>query len=140
MAEVPPQLKQYCAKPGQVLNPKGRPKGSRNKVADQFIADYLHVWKEKGMQCLYDLAADRPADFVKIGPQLIPKDFQLTISDDVTTFVIGASPALTTEEWQAEHSLGAPTEGSKAITSQSNGVGRVDDKDSVTVARRSDKA
>ena len=34
-------------RPGQSGNPKGRPKGSRNKLGEDFLTDMLEVWGGK---------------------------------------------------------------------------------------------
>ena len=39
------QLKKYAFKPGQSGNPAGRPKGSRNKLAETFLADVYAEWE-----------------------------------------------------------------------------------------------
>ena len=44
------QLKKYAFKPGQSGNPTGRPKGSRNKLAETFLADVYAEWETGGKQ------------------------------------------------------------------------------------------
>lgn len=45
---------------GQSGNPRGRPLGSRQKIAAQLLEDLQEVWAEKGKAILYRLAIDDP--------------------------------------------------------------------------------
>lgn len=63
-------------KPGQSGNPAGRPKGSRNRMSEQFLADFAVVWEEQGIEALRKLATDDPAAFVRAAVSLIPKRFE----------------------------------------------------------------
>jgi hypothetical protein len=49
----------------------GRPKGSRNKLSEDFISDYYQVWQERGIEALREMPYK---DFVKVGAYLIPKE------------------------------------------------------------------
>jgi hypothetical protein len=67
------------AKPGEVRNPWGRPKGSRNKFGEAFIADFYEDWKAHGVEAIKDMREKSPADYVKVAASIIPK--QLEIND-----------------------------------------------------------
>lgn len=80
--------KHWQLKPGQSGNPAGRPKGLRNTVSRDFLSDILTVWNEAnekgnktGLDCLRELAATRPGQFVSAVGNLIPREFAL---DDET--------------------------------------------------------
>ena len=95
-------------KPGQVLNPKGRPKGVRNKLSEQFLDDLKDVWTRKGMQALEIIADKHPDKLLGAMVAVLPKDFQVSVTDDSKgRWVINASPTLSIEEWQALHGLPA---------------------------------
>ena len=49
-------------KPGQSGNPAGRPKGSRNKLAEDFVADACQKWQQHGAGALDAMATSEPAD------------------------------------------------------------------------------
>ena len=76
------QTKPWLFKPGQSGNLKGRPKGSRNKLAEDFLADMLSVWQEKGKAAVEATAKEHPEKFVSIVAGLLPK--QLEIKDELS--------------------------------------------------------
>ena len=65
---------------GQSGNPQGRPKGSKNLVSEDFLADTHAAWKKHGPEALQRMIEERPSEFVKMVAQLVPKDFHLTQS------------------------------------------------------------
>jgi hypothetical protein len=52
----------------------GRPLGSRNKLVEDFIADFRDAWREGGKKALKHMADSEPAAFVRAAVQLMPKD------------------------------------------------------------------
>ena len=62
-------------KPGQIANPNGRPKGSRNKLAEDFVADLQTVWAEVGIECLRRLGEKQPAKLAQLVAYTMPKEF-----------------------------------------------------------------
>src|SRR6516164_8338164 len=68
-------------KPGQSGNPKGRPKGSRNKLSEQFFRDLCDVWDAFGKPALMAMAWTHPVEFVRLVAQFIPKDVELTATN-----------------------------------------------------------
>lgn len=65
-------------RPGQSGNPKGRPKGSRNKLGEDFLTDMLAVWGEKGRAAIEATARDHPDKFVSIVAGLLPKELNVS--------------------------------------------------------------
>ena len=65
-------------KPGQSGNPKGRPKGSRNKLSEQFFRDLCDVWEAFGKPALMAMAWTQPVEFVRLVAQFILKDVEVT--------------------------------------------------------------
>jgi hypothetical protein len=61
-------------KPGQSGNPKGRPKGSRDKINEAFIRDMVAAWEIHGRAAIEKVAKADPTNFVKIAASLLPKD------------------------------------------------------------------
>ena len=95
--------KEHLWKPGVSANPKGRPKGSKNKLSTQFVDDLAHEWNDRGAQALQDLNSK---DLVQACIAILPKDVMLSLNqDDVAKWVINAQPNLSTVEWQRQHGL-----------------------------------
>src|SRR5258708_38099683 len=63
-------------KPGQSGNPAGRPKGSRNKLSEEFFADVLDVWTMHGKAALEKMATNETSKFVMMVASLIPRHFE----------------------------------------------------------------
>lgn len=74
--------KPWLVKPGQVLNPKGRPKGSRNKFAEEFIKDFLRDWELNGKAAIRKARKTDPVAYLKVAASLLPKDFNLNVSSE----------------------------------------------------------
>jgi len=66
--------------PGQSGNPKGRPKGSRNKLAEAFWADLYQAWQASGIDAIERMIAEKPGDFVRVVATQMPKE--LNINND----------------------------------------------------------
>ena len=68
-------------KPGQSGNPKGRPKGSRNKLSEDFFRDLCDVGEAFGKPALMTVAWTHPVEFVRVVAQLMPKDVDVTVTN-----------------------------------------------------------
>ena len=68
-------------KPGQSGNPKGRPKGSRNKLTEDFFRDLSEAWQAFGKPALMTAAWTHPVEFVRVVAQLMPKDVDVTVTN-----------------------------------------------------------
>lgn len=64
---------------GQSGNPAGRPKGSRNKFAEAFWADYAAAWETHGKAALEKVAAEDSSTFVRVAASLMPKETEITL-------------------------------------------------------------
>ena len=102
--------------PGQVLNPDGRPKGTRNKLSETFLLDLQAAWdtattdkdglaSTTGLDVIRTLAKEQPAKLLAAMVQVLPKDFQVSVDVDQVQWVINASPRLTEDEWRQQHNL-----------------------------------
>jgi hypothetical protein len=70
---VPPVEHQF--KPG---NP-GRPKGSRNKLGEAFIADLYETWKRRGIEAIERTIDEHPEQYLKVIAMLMPKDMNVNV-------------------------------------------------------------
>ena len=68
-------------KPGQSGNPKGRPRGSRNKLSEDFFRDLSEAWTAFGKPALMTAAWTHPVEFVRVVAQLMPKDVDVTVTN-----------------------------------------------------------
>jgi hypothetical protein len=65
-------------KPGEVRNPHGRPLGSRNKLAEAFVADMYQAWEADGSKAIQEMIKRKPWEFVKIAAGLMPQKLEIT--------------------------------------------------------------
>ncbi len=71
-------------KKGESGNPKGRPKGARDKFTD-LKNSFLTVYQELGGdEYLKEFAKENPRDFVKLLGSMLPKDVQTEIKNNIT--------------------------------------------------------
>ena len=73
--------------PGYSLNPAGRPKGSKNKLATSFFDDCYAVWQDSGKEALQQMLAEDPASFNRMIASTMPKELDIdsTSSDGSMT-------------------------------------------------------
>ena len=91
-------------KPGNTAS-KGN-KASRTRLSDRFLADALKIWQTHGIDSLESMATRAPAQFCTMIAGVLPKDFQVSVTDDSQgKWVINAQPNLSTREWQKQHGL-----------------------------------
>jgi hypothetical protein len=64
----------------------GRPKGSRNKLGEEFIADLHAEWQRSGAEALERVAKDDPTQFVRVVASILPKEIDQTISIESELF------------------------------------------------------
>ena len=67
-------------KPGTTGNPGGRPKGARNNLAEAFLDDLVEAWEREGAAAIQRVIETKPAAFLKIVADLMPKDMNLTVN------------------------------------------------------------
>jgi hypothetical protein len=68
-------------KPGQSGNPAGRPRGSRNKLGEAFLADLYADWQANGIAVIAAVREQKPDAYLKVVASIIPH--QLEIKDDI---------------------------------------------------------
>lgn len=98
-------------KPGQSGNPKGRPKGAKNKLGEDFLNDIHDLWKLNGKDYLVSMAERNPGEFVRVVASVLPKE--ITVDGDIKHAHI-EEPVSNTLEWLAE-AIRSNTEDKKSL-------------------------
>jgi Family of unknown function (DUF5681) len=86
-------------------NPLGRPKGSRDKIAQAFLTDLLAVWEAHGRKVLERLAKKDPRTLAMICASLVPKTMEF---DETRRVYVMRDTPLTPEEWAKKHNATGP--------------------------------
>ena len=66
--------------PGQTGNPKGRPKGSRNKLGEDFVQALQSDFAEHGAEAIVEVRENRPQDYLKVIAGILPKDVNIKVN------------------------------------------------------------
>ena len=61
-------------------NPAGRPKGSRNKLSEEFVAEVYADWCEHGALAIQTVRQTRPDVYVKVVASLLPRQVQAEVT------------------------------------------------------------
>src|SRR6266480_1940489 len=71
-------------KPGQSGNPKGRPVGSRNKLATLVFDEALASFEKRGRAAFEELANKDSARYLILMAQLVPQHFKHEVEHTIT--------------------------------------------------------
>jgi hypothetical protein len=75
----------------------GRPKGSRNKLGEAFIADVYARWQARGGEALDRMIDTDPGGFVRVVAQVLPDKLEVDVKHQISRIerVIIDAPART---------------------------------------------
>jgi hypothetical protein len=86
-------------RPGQSGNLAGRPKGSRNKLSEDFVAALYDDFQNHGPAAIAACRAEKPDVYVRVIASLLPKDVNMKVQqlDDLTDDQLMRKLAVLTE-------------------------------------------
>ena len=71
--------KEYQFKPGQSGNPKGRPKGARNRLGTQFLEALEADFNQFGPQAIAFVREKKPEVYIRVVADLLPKEANINV-------------------------------------------------------------
>jgi hypothetical protein len=77
MTDRPQNANLRPIQPGEVRNPNGRPKGSRNKLGEDFVKALHEDFTEHGVSVIARVRSEEPAQYLKVVAGLLPKEVKL---------------------------------------------------------------
>jgi hypothetical protein len=101
---VPKQLAPYAFQPGNNLG-KGRPKGSRNKLGEDFLSALQADFAENGVDTIAKVRQERPHEYLKVVASILPKElhvktdaFEEMTDDELAAGIAALQRALAAQE------------------------------------------
>jgi hypothetical protein len=67
-------------KPGESGNPSGRPKGSRNKLENDFLDAMYEDWQINGKAVIAKVREEKPEIYFQVVSKLVPREAKLDIT------------------------------------------------------------
>jgi|LakMenE01Jun11ns_1017448.scaffolds.fasta_scaffold9952278_2 hypothetical protein len=67
--------------PGQVGNPVGRPKGSRNKLGEAFLEAMHDDFSAHGIDAIIKVRSERPDQYLKVIASILPKELNVNVNE-----------------------------------------------------------
>ena len=64
-------------KPGQSGNPRGRPKGARNKLGEEFLAELYNDFEANGKAAIERVREEDPAAYLRAIVSVLPKKLKI---------------------------------------------------------------
>jgi hypothetical protein len=87
---------------GQSGNPAGRPKGSRNKLAEDFVGDLQAEWAARGPAALAELTG---AELCAIVAKVLPKELSVDVGENYADLLRRADEVIAQRERGAARAI-----------------------------------
>lgn len=102
--------KSHLFQPGKSANPKGRPKGSRNKLGEQFLSALCADFEEHGVSVIQKVREDKPDQYLKVVASILPKHLHIESSplEDLSDDELEAAIIVLNEEIERARAGGLP--------------------------------
>lgn len=98
-------------------NANGRPKGSRNRLSENFIAALSDDFDKHGPSVIETVRTEHPKDYLKVIASIVPKEFTVKdqtledMSDDELVELLAAVRSLTLAQHRKETGNGVEPKG-----------------------------
>ncbi len=111
-------LLKYSWKPGQSGNPTGRPKGSRSKLAEDFVSALYDDFQLHGVNAIQQVREDKPEVYIQTIAKLLPRDVKVEVKE-LTRIAHVIIDANNNKELQASQTIEIAPATTQAIESNS---------------------
>lgn len=81
--KLPAAMVAKMIKKGEVRNPHGRQKGSRNRFSEAFVNDFIEHWEVHGVAALDKCFEEEIGVYMNTASKLLPKDFNINMTQEV---------------------------------------------------------
>jgi len=97
-------------KPGQSGNPKGRPKGSRSKLAESFLSALSADFDAHGAAVIERVRVEDPSTYLRVTANILPKELNVAVErtarelndDELANIALGSGSGNAVEESGAQ--------------------------------------
>lgn len=77
MSKPPQKPRGRPFEPGTCANPKGRPKGSRNKLGEVFLSELCADFELHGKSVIETVRKEKPDQYLKVVASILPKELTI---------------------------------------------------------------